>query len=73
MNDNHQHRWIMEFTEAGPAKFLGTQAVGLPYHQPFLNSLTQPPHGTPYWMTGLHYYHLGMSPSEKPVTEDRYR
>ena len=71
MKNATQHdRCICEFTEKGPAKFLG-EAVKLPQLLPMLYWLTEPPPGTQDWACGLRYYHVGVPPGHKPETEDR--
>ena len=70
MNDFQQHRWICGFTSVGQAHWLSHQPVMLPEQLPSLRWTTQAPFGTPAYMCGWRYYHEGISPADKPQTEE---
>ena len=70
MNDFQQHRWICGSTASGVANWLGRDPVILPQQLASLRWKTQAPLGTPASMCGWRYYHEGISPADKPQTEE---
>ena len=71
MNQAQQHRWICEFTKKGHCAQIGDSAVQLPEMLAELYWRTQPPPGTPAWMCGLRFHHLGLRVQDMPATRDR--
>lgn len=65
----HHHRWIVGFTEKGPAHWLEKVPVILPEDLPSCRWITCAPPGTPAWQCGWRSYHEFWRRSEE-LTED---
>ena len=70
MNKDQVHRRLCAFTDSGPCHFLSVRAVELPDELPSLRWLTQAPPHAPAYQLGWCYYHEGLTPKDKPQTED---
>ena len=69
-NDDQRHRFIAGFTKHGPAAWLHDNEIKLPDDLPRLRWITQAPEGTPRDQLGWRYYHRGITPANKPASED---
>ena len=72
-NADQTDRWICDFTQSGPAKWLHENAIGFPEQLENLRWMTQAPPGTWPHQLGWRYYHEGVSPANKPADEDKSR